>query len=91
MVLRIASRLELGETDAGPARYFDPERPDLAIAASPDSDPTFRARVAAYYEELRLGLEERGAEYVPLTTDQPLVPALSGWLTARTHGERVAP
>lgn len=91
IVLRVASRLELGETVAAAARYYDPERPDRIIAATPGSDPTFRVRVAAYYEELRRGLEERGAEYVPLTTDQPLVSAIGGWLMARTYRERVAP
>jgi len=91
IVLRVSSRLELGETAGEPARYYDPERPDHAIAAAPGSDPAFRERVAAYYDELRTGLEERGAEYVPLTTDQPLVSAIGGWLLARTLRQPHAP
>ncbi len=88
IVVRIATRIELGERGGAAARYFDPERPDDVIAAAPSSDPGFRQRVADYYETLRRGLEERGAEYVPLTTDQPLTSALAGWLTARVRGER---
>ncbi len=91
IVVRVASRFELGEAAAEPARYYDPEQPEGITAAAPSSDSGFRDRVAAYYDELRRGLVERGAEYVPLTTDQPLVTALSGWLLARTQGGRRAP
>jgi len=91
IVIRIASRMELGETDSGPARYFDPELPQQAISAVPEKDEGFRQRVAAYYDGLRHGLEERGAEYLAITTDQPLVTALGGWLMARARRETVAP
>jgi len=87
IVVRIASKTELGEVTGRPARYFDPESPRNATAAVPGRDPGFRSRVEAYYTGLRRGLEERGAEYVPLTTDQPLVTALGGWLMARAQGE----
>ena len=85
LVLRVSSRLELGETESGPARYFDPEQPARIVPGSPDTDAGFRDRVAAYYQQLRLGLEERGAEYVPLTTDQPLLTAIGGWLRQRNR------
>jgi len=91
IVIRIVSRMELGETDGGPARYFDPEIPQQAISAVPGKDEGFRRRVAAYYDGLRSGLEERGAEYLAITTDQPLVTALGGWLMARARSETVAP
>jgi len=87
ILIRIASREELGETDAGPARYFDPESPQRTTAAVPARDPGFNRRVNAYYEGLRRGVEERGGEYVALTTDQPLITALGGWLMARARKE----
>lgn len=83
VVLRPSTLVELGRDGGAPGRYFDPERPDRTTASVPAEDPGFRARVAAYYDRLRRGLEERGAEYVPLTTDQPLVSALGGWLRPR--------
>lgn len=87
IVIRVVSRLELGEVDGGAARYFDPEAPERAVDAVPGRDPGFRERVGAYFAELQRGLEERGAEYVPLTTDMPLVTALGGWLMARARRE----
>jgi uncharacterized protein (DUF58 family) len=87
IVIRVATRLELGETDGGAARYFDPEVPEVATAAVPGLDEGFRRRVDAYYAGLKRGLEEQGAEYVPLTTDQPLVTALGGWLMSRARQE----
>ncbi|MDA1103406.1 MAG: DUF58 domain-containing protein [Gemmatimonadetes bacterium] len=89
IVVRVASSLELGETDGGAARYFDPERPHEVTAAVLGSDAGFRQRVAAYYTTLQRGLEERGAEYVGLTTDQPLVSALGVWLMSRARREPV--
>lgn len=83
IVIRIASRTELGEMNLGSARYFDPETPGETIDAVPVVDGGFRARVADYYDRLRRGLEEAGAEYVPMTTDTPLVTALGRWLVAR--------
>ena len=57
------------------------------IDAMPSADPGFAERVDRYYESLRTGLEEQGAEYVPLLTTTPLVTALRNWLTARNRGE----
>jgi uncharacterized protein (DUF58 family) len=87
IVIRVASRLELGEVEGHAARYFDPEVPDRVVDAVPGKDPGFRGRVAEYYDRLQRGLEEQGAEYVPLTTDMPLVTALGGWLMARARRE----
>ena len=87
IVVRVATRTELGEGPAGPGRYFDPERPERAVDAVPGADPGFRARVAAYYDELRRGLEAAGAEYVAVATHTPLVTALGSWLMARARGE----
>ena len=84
VVIRPCTRVELGREGGEAARYFDPERPGRATASAPAEDPGFASRVAAYYEGLRRGLEERGAEYVPLTTDQPLLPALGAWLRPRS-------
>jgi uncharacterized protein (DUF58 family) len=83
IVIRIASRMELGEVELGSGRYFDPEAPNQTIDAVPAVDAGFRARVAAYYDGLRRGLEEVGAEYVPMTTDTSLVTAMGRWLVAR--------
>jgi uncharacterized protein (DUF58 family) len=91
IVLRIATPRELGEGEAEPARFFDPEHPERAVDAAPASDPGFRARVSSYYDHIRQGLEERGAEYVPLTTTTPLVTALGGWLMARARREGATP
>lgn len=87
-VLRVATEVELGLRSADPGRYYDPERPERVIPAAPEAGSAFSRRVAAYYETLRAGIEEAGAEYVALTTAQPLVPALGQWLRARSHGER---
>ncbi|MEJ2542150.1 MAG: hypothetical protein P8188_19670, partial [Gemmatimonadota bacterium] len=87
VVVRVVSRTELGHGSMGSGRYFDPETPDRTIDAVPEADPEFRERVSDYYEGLRRGLETAGAEYVAMTTDLPLVPALGSWLLGRTRGE----
>jgi hypothetical protein len=87
IVIRIATRTELGQASLGPGRYFDPEAPERTVDAVPDADPGFRERVSAYYGGLRRGLAAAGAEYLPLTTDMSLVPALGSWLVARGRGE----
>jgi uncharacterized protein (DUF58 family) len=87
IVIRIATRTELGQDPLGSGRYFDPEAPDATVDAVPGMDEGFQQRVAAYYERLRRGLEESGAEYVPMTTDTPLVTALGQWLVSRGRGD----
>ncbi|MGI9628992.1 MAG: DUF58 domain-containing protein [Longimicrobiales bacterium] len=87
-VLRVATAVELGEVDAGPARYFDPENPGQTTAGDPSRDPCFREKVAAYYRRLGRRLEEQGAEFVPLRTDMPVVTALRRWLTERINRAR---
>lgn len=88
IVIRVSTPVELGLTDADPAQYYDPERPDRLIPSAPVHDPGFRDRVGRYYDTLRRGLEERGAEYVPLLTTTPLVSAIGGWLIARARREQ---
>lgn len=80
---RVATPVELGLQPFGPARFFDPERPGVEIAAAPGDDPQFRARVAAWYDGLAAGFHEQGAELVPLTTDAPIGHALRSWLALR--------
>jgi len=87
IVIRISTEVELGLRSTGPARFYDPEQPDRTIDAVPENDAGFRARVEAYYAALRKGLEEQGAEFVPLVTSTPLVTALGAWLAARSRGE----
>ena len=87
IVIRVASRAELGRVALGAGRYFDPESTDPAVDAVPGLDARFRDRVDAHYDRLRRGLAEAGAEYVPMTTDTPLVTALGLWLVARRRRE----
>jgi len=91
IVIRIVTPAELGEVDAGPARYYDPEAPDHAVDAAPSEDAGFRGRVDEYFDGIRRGIEERGGEYVPITTSMPLVTAIGGWLMARARRESTAP
>ena len=86
IVVRIATEDELGIAPPGAARYYDPERPERTVDAVPAEDAGFAARVAGYFDDLRRGLEEQGAEFVPLVTSTPLVTALSTWLAARRRG-----
>jgi uncharacterized protein (DUF58 family) len=87
IVIRIVTPEELGQADSGPGRYYDPEAPQTAVDAVPGTDAGFRARVAAYYDMIRTGIEERGGEYVGLTTTTPLVSAIGEWLMARARRE----
>lgn len=89
IVLRVSTAVELGERGAEAALFYDPERPNDVVPAALAAESAFSRRVEAYYESIRRGLEERGAEYVPLTTDQPLVTALGAWLVGRARGESV--
>lgn len=83
MVLRVASPLELGLTPGKAARYFDPERPARDVASTPGQDEGFRHRVEAYYEGLRKGLEEHGAEFIRLATHESPIASLGTWLRSR--------
>lgn len=83
IVIRTITPAELGASPLGTGLFYDPERPDRAVPAEPGANRVFAARVASYYAELRDRLRERGAEYVPLTTAEPVEHALSAWLRAR--------
>jgi uncharacterized protein (DUF58 family) len=84
IVLRVLTPGEAGRRASPPARYFDPERPHLSATAEPGRDGAFRERVEAYYATLARRLEERGAEYVPFFTDEPLERALRRWIAWRS-------
>lgn len=84
IVVRPLTQAEQGLARAGPRRFFDPERPDREVPAAPESDPGFARRVAIYYDAMGRKLRERGVEYVPLSTGQPIEHALREWLAART-------
>lgn len=83
IVMRVSTPEELGEEAPGPGLYFDPERPARELAASPAADPGYARRVAAYYDALSSALRERGVEYVPLSTAQPVEEALVAWVGRR--------
>lgn len=83
IVLRPLTLTEQGVAPAAARRWYDPERPDREVPASPASDPAFGARVADYYARLALELRRRGAEYVALSTATPVESALREWLAAR--------
>jgi uncharacterized protein (DUF58 family) len=83
IVLRVLTPAEAGERPAVPGLFFDPERPTHLIAAAPADDPGYARRVAEYYEALSARLRERGVEYVPLTTAEPVEAALAAWVARR--------
>jgi uncharacterized protein (DUF58 family) len=83
IVIRPLTPAETGAAPLGSGLYFDPERPEQEIPASPEVVREYAAGVAAYYGRLRDRLRERGAEYVGLTTAEPIEHALSAWLRAR--------
>jgi len=84
MVLRPLTLTELGEAGPGAALWFDPEAPGEGIPGVPGADPAYRGRLEAHFRLLAGGMEERGVEYLPLRTSDPLVPALAGWLRRRS-------
>ncbi len=83
IVLRVLSAAEAGEEPAEPALFFDPEHPTRRIAAAPAADPGYRERVSAYYEAMGERFGERGIEYLPLLTREPVEQALVHWLRSR--------
>ena len=80
---RVSTPEELGLRTLGRARFFDPERPGTEVAAAPDLDQGFKARVATWYETLAGGFRERGAELALLTTRDPIAKALRAWVGTR--------
>lgn len=83
IVLRVLTPEESGEAAPGPGLFFDPERPSRVLPAAPAQDPGYARRVGAYYASLADRLRERGVEYVPLTTAQPVEEALVAWVNRR--------
>lgn len=81
--LRVLTPTEAGAEPLPSGRFFDPENPADSLPAAPDADAGYAARVAAYYDAIAAGLRERGAEYLPLRTDEPVERALVAWLRAR--------
>jgi hypothetical protein len=80
---RVATPEELGLAPLPRARYFDPERPAERVPSDPPADPTFAARVAAWYDDLAVGFLSAGAEMERLTTADPIGNALRAWIARR--------
>lgn len=83
IVMRVLTPAETGEAPPGPGIFFDPERPSRETPAAPAADPGYARRVAEYYDRLADGLRERGVEYLPLSTSQPVEEALVAWINRR--------
>jgi uncharacterized protein (DUF58 family) len=83
IIMRPLTPVELGESSAGSALYFDPEHPRRERPAVPAADPGYASRVQEYYAALRDRLGEQGAEYVPLSTADPVEHALTAWVRTR--------
>jgi len=68
----------------GDVQFEDLESPGRWVAMDP---AVFRkhylARLRAFLEALRRGCGQAGCDYIPWTTDQPLGPALAGYLAQR--------
>ncbi|HEU4558453.1 MAG TPA: DUF58 domain-containing protein [Longimicrobium sp.] len=83
MVLRVLTPEESGEAAPDSGLFFDPEKPARQVPATPRADAGYARRVAAYYDALAGRLRERGVEYVPLLTAQPVEQALVAWANRR--------
>lgn len=83
IAMRVLTPAESGERAPGAGLFFDPEKPARELAATPDADAGYRRRVTAYYDAIADRLRERGVEYVPLTTAQPVEEALVAWANRR--------
>ncbi|HEX8696559.1 MAG TPA: DUF58 domain-containing protein [Longimicrobium sp.] len=83
IVMRVLTPEESGEAAPDAGLFFDPEHPGRQVPAAPRFDAGYARRVAAYYDSLADRLRERGVEYVPLTTAQPVEEALVAWVNRR--------
>lgn len=83
IVLRPLTPEEEGRAPLEPARFFDPDRPEVEVAAAPGADAGFRARVSGYFSGMESALRARGVEYAALGTDTPVERALLSWLPRR--------
>lgn len=83
IILRVLTPAESGERAPGAGLFFDPEKPSQELPATPESDAGYVRRVTAYYDSIADRLRERGVEYVPLSTAQPVEEALVAWANLR--------
>ncbi|MFL5383704.1 MAG: DUF58 domain-containing protein [Longimicrobiaceae bacterium] len=83
IALRVLTPEESGDAAPDAGLFFDPEHPRREVPAAPRGDPAFASRVAAYYASLADRLRERGVEYVPLSTAEPVEQALVAWINRR--------
>jgi uncharacterized protein (DUF58 family) len=83
IVLRILTPEESGEAAPDAGLFYDPEHPARQVPATPRHDAGYARRVAAYYAAIAGRLRERGVEYVPLSTSQPVEQALVAWVNRR--------
>jgi uncharacterized protein (DUF58 family) len=83
IVMRVLTPAESGERSPGSGLFFDPEKPSQELPATPDADAGYRRRVTAYYDRIADQLRERGVEYVPLSSAQPVEEALVAWANRR--------
>jgi uncharacterized protein (DUF58 family) len=83
IILRVLTPAESGERAPGSGLFFDPEKPHQELPATPETDAGYVRRVTAYYDSIADRLRERGVEYVPLSTAQPVEEALVAWANLR--------
>ncbi|WP_420127475.1 DUF58 domain-containing protein [Longimicrobium sp.] len=83
IILRVLTPAESGERAPGAGLFFDPEKPKEELPATPETDAGYVRRVTAYYDSIADRLRERGVEYVPLSTAQPVEEALVAWANLR--------
>jgi uncharacterized protein (DUF58 family) len=83
IVMRVLTPEELGDAAPDAGLFFDPERPERQVPATPRLDAGYARRVASYYAALADRLRERRVEYVPLSTAEPVEQALVAWVNRR--------
>ncbi|HET7234657.1 MAG TPA: DUF58 domain-containing protein [Longimicrobium sp.] len=83
IVMRVLTPEELGDAAPDAGLFYDPEHPARQVPATPRQDAGYARRVAAYYDSIADRLRERGVEYVPLSTAQPVEQALVAWVNRR--------
>jgi uncharacterized protein (DUF58 family) len=87
IVLRVLTPEESGDAAPDAGLYFDPEHPARQVEATPRRDSGYARRVGDYYAALADRLRERGIEYVPVSTAEPVEQALVTWVNRRRgHG-----
>jgi uncharacterized protein (DUF58 family) len=84
MVLRVLTPTEAGRRAAPASQWYDPEAPDIAVAAALIRNGALAATVDAYYAGLAGRLRAHGVEYAALFTDEPVENALRRWVASRS-------